>query len=142
MGSVRFATGEEPETLDARIRWENGIDVFADVSAQFQSFGYHGYTSIRMHPWQHVVFHGERGLMRLTAPFNPLVFGEARIEIHKQNQEINVERFPSARQYELQVEAFCRSVREGVEYPVPLEFSRGTQAMIDRAFESAGPPKD
>ena len=140
MGSVRFATGQEPEALQARMRWENGIDVFAEVTAQFQGFTYHGYTSIRSHPWQSVTFHGERGLLRLTAPFNPQVFGEARIEIYQPSQGLRVEKFPAAQQYVLQVEAFGRSVREGAPYPLPLEHSRGTQAMIDRAFESAGPP--
>ena len=137
MGSVRYVTGAEPETLDARIRWENGVDVFAQVSAQFQGFSYNGYTSIRMHPWQQMIFHGEAGLLRLTAPFNPQVFGEARIEIHQQNQSVRIERYPVARHYVLQVEAFCDAARTGGAYAVPLEFSRGTQAMIDRAFDAA-----
>jgi hypothetical protein len=38
----------------------------------------------------------------------------------------------------LQVEAFGRSVREGVPYACPLEFSRGTQAMIDMVLAAEG----
>jgi hypothetical protein len=34
----------------------------------------------------------------------------------------------------LQVEAFGRAISEEVSYPCPLEFSKGTQAMIDMTF--------
>lgn len=68
-GSVRFVTGQEPVTVSARIDWENGIDTFADVHAAFDGFSYNAYTSIRMHPFQEMCFHGEEGLIRLTAPF-------------------------------------------------------------------------
>lgn len=135
-GSVRFVTGQEPVTVSARIDWENGIDTFADVHAAFDGFSYNAYTSIRMHPFQEMCFHGEEGLIRLTAPFNAGVYGEARIEWHKPGLEVEVFRFPAPNHYVLQVEAFCRSVREGVDYPCPLEFSRGTQAMIDQALAS------
>jgi hypothetical protein len=40
-------------------------------------------------------------------------------------------------QDELQGAAFNRAVRDGGAYPCPLEFSRGTQAMMDEAFASA-----
>jgi hypothetical protein len=49
-----------------------------------------------------------------------------------------VERFPGVRQYVLQVEAFGRSLREGVPYAWRLEDARGTQAMIDKVFASEG----
>ena len=106
------------------------------VRAEFDGFTYTAYTSIRMHPYQEMSFHGEQGLIRLTAPFNAGVYGEARIEWHKPGLEVETYRFPAANHYVLQVEAFCRSVREGVAYPCPLEFSRGTQVMIDQALSS------
>ena len=135
-GAARFVTGREPVSLSARIAWENGVDTFADVQARFDGFTYSAYTSIRMHPYQEMCFHGEAGLIRLTAPFNAGVYGEARVEWHKPGLEVVTFRFPAANHYVLQVEAFCRSVREGVDYPCPLEFSRGTQAMIDQALAS------
>jgi predicted dehydrogenase len=139
MGSTRFVTGEEPqEILSARIEWEGGVDVFASLTAAFPSFHFSAGTSMRMHPRQVMTFHGEEGVMRLTAPFNPLVFGQAEIELHRGNLTVTTERFPGANHYVLQVEAFCRSVREGKPYPCPLEFSRGTQAMIDMVWEKAG----
>lgn len=135
-GATRFVTGQEPQDLTARIDWENGIDTFADVQATFDGFTYSGYTSIRMHHHQEVCFHGEEGLIRLTAPFNANVFGEARIEWHKPGFLVETLRFPGVDHYVLQVEAFSRSVATGAEYPCPLEFSRGTQVMIDRALEA------
>lgn len=137
IGAARFATGQEPTSVQSAIRWHEGIDTFTEIRAQFPGFTYSSYVSIRMHPHQEMVFHGERGVIRLTAPFNPRVFGEARVELHRPGLEVLVQRFPGDDHYKLQVEAFCRSVREGVDYPCPLEFSRGTQEMIDRVFDGA-----
>ncbi len=137
IGSTRFATGQEPGSVQSAIRWENGIDAFTEIRAQFPDFTYSAYVSIRMHPHQEMVFHGESGVIRLTAPFNARVFGEARVELHRPGLEVQVTRFPGDDHYKLQIEAFCRSVREGVDYPCPLEFSRGTQLMIDQVFDGA-----
>jgi predicted dehydrogenase len=136
MGGARFATGLEPTDVRARIEWENGIDVYAALSAKFGDVDYAAFTSIRMHPRQEITFHGEEGLLRLPVPFNPRSFGEARLELHR-GLETSTERWPAVNHYELQVAAFNRSVREGAAYPCPLEFSRGTQLMMDAAFASA-----
>lgn len=137
IGGARFATGQEPVAIQSAIRWQDEIDIFTEIRAQFPGFTYSSYVSIRMHPHQEMVFHGDNGLIRLTTPFNARVFGEARVELHRPGLEVLVTRFPGADHYKLQVEAFCRSVREGVEYPCPLEFSRGTQEVIDRVFAGA-----
>jgi len=137
IGSARFATGQEPVSVQSAIRWENGIDTFTEIRAEFPGFTYSAYVSIRMHPHQEMVFHGEGGVIRLTAPFNARVFGEARVELHRPGLELQVTRFPAADHYKLQVEAFCRTVRDGETYPCPLEFSRGTQEVIDQVFDGA-----
>ncbi len=139
IGGARFATGQEPVSVQSAIRWQDGIDTFTEIRAQFPDFTYSSYVSIRMHPHQEMVFHGEGGVIRLTAPFNARVFGEARVELHRPGLEVQVTRFPADDHYKLQVEAFCRSVREGADYPCPLEFSRGTQQMIDQVFSQAVP---
>ncbi len=139
IGGARFATGQEPVSVQSAIRWQDGIDTFTEIRAQFPDFTYSSYVSIRMHPHQEMVFHGEGGVIRLTAPFNARVFGEARVELHRPGLEVQVTRFPADDHYKLQVEAFCRSVREGADYPCPLEFSRGTQEMIDQVFSLAVP---
>jgi len=134
-GAARFVTGQEPASISAQVKMENGVDTFADVTAAFPDFSYSAYVSTRMHPAQDMVFHGEIGMIRLTAPFNARVFGEARIELHQPDLGLRIERFPGDNHYQLQVEAFCDSVCTGVDYACPLEFSRGTQVMIDRVLE-------
>ncbi|MFQ6548761.1 Gfo/Idh/MocA family protein [Aestuariibius sp. 2305UL40-4] len=136
-GSTRFATGQEPEEIvSARIEWENGVDVVANVSAQFQGFTAQWLTSMRMHRHQEMTFLGEDGVIRLNAPFRPLTFTEPKVELRR-GDAFEVWRYPAINQYVRQVEAFCRSVREGTDYPCPLEFSKGTQVVIDRVFEKA-----
>jgi predicted dehydrogenase len=144
-GSARFVTGGEPVpgSLQSRIRRENGVDVFAQVTGLFDGpsgrFTYASMTSMRLFPRQEVVFQGDRGLIRLTAPFNANVFDVARLELHRPGLEATVQRWPDARQYKLQVEAFGRSVTTGAAYPWPLEQARGNQAMIDAVFAVESP---
>lgn len=136
MGGPRYATGLDATDVQARIQWENGVDVYATISARFGDADYVSFTSIRMHPRQEITFHGDKGVLRLPVPFNAAVFGEARLELHR-GMETITERWPAVNHYELQVAAFNRAVRDGAAYPCPLEFSRGTQAMMDAAFASA-----
>ncbi len=139
-GSARWATGAEPVALDAEITRENGVDVFARVFGEMEGpggrFTYHAMTSMRLFPRQEVVFQGETGLIRLTAPFNAGLFGEAQLHMFRQDRADHIERFPGARQYRNQVEAFGRSIRQGTPYPWTLEDAKGTQAMIDRVLST------
>ena len=89
---------------------------------------------MRMFNRQEITFTGETGLLRLTCPFNANVHDMPRLELETEGQTVTVERWPGVNQYVLQVENFGRSVREGAPYPCPLEFSRGTQAMIDMVY--------
>lgn len=139
--SVRFATGAEPAELSARIKRENGVDTWAQVVGEMAGpqgrFSYSALTSMRLSPRQEVVIQGDRGTITLRAPFSPAVFGEAQVEIRAYDGTIRIERWPRVNHYVEQVQNFGRSVQDGTPYPCPLEFSRGTQAMIDRVFEVA-----
>jgi predicted dehydrogenase len=141
-GSTRWVTGEEPEAVAAEIVWENGVDVTAFMRARFPGFGFQGVTSMRMHPRQEMTFHGTDGLVRLTAPFNARLFGEARVELHRNSgrpsASVTTERFTKENHYEFQVESFGRSIRDGERLAWTLEDARGTQAMLDMAFAAAG----
>ena len=138
LGSTRFMTEEEPkEILNSSIVWENGVDVWASVTAQFPSFQFIGVTSMRMQPRQEMNFQGTEGLIRLTAPFNPQVFGQAEVHLYRDQNDLQTFSFPSENHYVKQLEAFCSSVKDGSEYPCSLEFSKGTQRMIDMVFEKA-----
>jgi predicted dehydrogenase len=136
MGGARFVTGLEATDVQARIQWENGVDVYAAITAKFGDADYVSFTSIRMHPRQEITFHGDEGVLRLPVPFNARVFGEARLELHR-GMETSIERWPAVNHFELQAAAFNRAVRDGGAYACPLEFSRGTQAMMDACFVSA-----
>lgn len=138
-GSARFVSGEEPEgILSADIRWENDVDVTSHVCARFSSFVFSAGVSMRLYPRQEMTFHGEKGIMRLVCPFNANVFGEARILLEKEAMTVSVERFPADNHYVRQVENFGRAIRDGKPYPCPLEFSKGTQRMIDMIYDAAG----
>ncbi|MBV6657140.1 MAG: Gfo/Idh/MocA family oxidoreductase [Devosiaceae bacterium] len=142
-GATRWLTGEEPVSIThADVDFDGGVDVLARVSARFETFTAHWVNSMRMHPFQQMLFVGEQGVLKLTAPFNANVYGPALLELHRsetsgQGVSITREQFPAANHYVLQVEAFCRAVREGAAYPWSLEDAQGTQRVIDAVFEKA-----
>ena len=141
-GSMRFVTGAEPVELHAKLKRENGVDTWAQVNAEMAGpggrFSYSAMTSMRLFMRQEVVFQGDKGIIRVAnAPFNAAIHDQAQLELHQTGQKVTVERFPGVNQYKLQVEAFSHSVRTGAPYACPLEFVRGTQAMIDMVFAAA-----
>ena len=138
-GATRFVTGQEAVSVDADITWENRVDTVARINAQFPDFSMSALISIRIQEYQEMVFHGSSGTLRLNAPFNPIKFAEPTVELVT-SEKTQVWKFGLAFHYVNQVENFGAAMRGEMEYPAPLEFSRGTQAMIDMAFASAGEP--
>jgi predicted dehydrogenase len=136
--SVRFVTGAEPLDLTVQVKLENGVDTFAKVIGTMKGplgrFTYAAMTSMRLFFRQEVVFQGDKGLLRLTAPFNPNIYDIARLEWHQSDQKMQVERWPATNHYVTQVEAFGHSAQTGAPYACSLEFSRGTQSMIDKVL--------
>lgn len=137
-GAARFVTGQEPEAiLSADLDREHDFDTRAQITARFSDFSYAARVSMRMAPWQEMTFHGSDGVMRLSAPFNPGVYGDARIDLHLAEQITRSWRYTNRNQYVRQAEAFNTSVGTGDTYPCSLEFVRGTQAMIDMVLAAA-----
>ena len=135
-GSARFVTGEEPDTIiHTNIEMENGVDIYAHILASFPSFHLSSINSMRMAERQGVTLHGTHGLIHLSAPFNAGVYDDARVELHKEGMEVCTKRFTGINQYVNQVENFNNTILSGATYPCPLEFSLGTQLMMDRVFE-------
>ncbi|MDZ7905573.1 MAG: hypothetical protein U5N55_07245 [Cypionkella sp.] len=135
-------TSSEPVDLSARIIREGGIDSFAQVAGIMQGphgrFTYGSMTSMRLYNRQTVVFQGDRGMIRLDGgPFNANVNDLAQAELHKAGNAVVRERFPTANQYVLQVEAFAHAARTGAAYFPSLEFVQGTQAMMDAVYSVA-----
>lgn len=138
-GSARFVTSSEPVDLSARLILENGVDTFAQVAGIMDGphgrFTYGSMTSMRLYNRQVVTFQGDKGMIRVEGgPFNANVNDMAEVELHQNGNRVITERFPTANHYVLQVEAFGRSIREGASYPCPLEFVKGTQAMMDTVY--------
>ena len=132
--AARFVTGAEPEAIKAELRFENGVDVFGRVWAQFPDFTLSFYCGIRHAGRQNIVFHGTEGTIELTAPFNAGVAGDANVIVHRGYNQTTIERFEPVDQYRLMIEAFSRSVFDGEAFACPLEMSRENQKMIDAIF--------
>src|SRR5690606_28990601 len=141
LGSIRWAGRVEPADLEARVRWENGVDTWAHVTGTMagedRELTFSAMTSLRVAPRQDGVLHGTTGVLRVTVPVNAGVAGEAQVHLVRGTSHV-VERFVD-RQYALQVAAFGRHVREGAPYPWSLEDARATQTVIDRVYEVARP---
>ena len=137
-GATRWMTGKEPsEITHANVTFENGVDVIARVAAQFDGFTAHWINSMRMMAYQEMRFIGDTGVLRLTAPFNPLVYGEAKILLHQQGGSVRTESFPGVNHYVEQVQNFGAAIANPQSYGWTLEDARGTQAMIDQVFAAA-----
>ncbi len=134
-GATRFVSGQEPVAIThADLRFENGVDVFANSTAAFEGFTANALVSIRMHPRQTITFHGDSGFVTLTCPFNAGVHDVPTLVLENDGKRVVTERWPAVNQYVLQVENFVASATAGSAYPCPLSFSRGTQEMMDMVF--------
>lgn len=141
-GAARFVSGCEPTHIPyANLTYENGVDVFAHIAADFPDFTFGATVSIRMHPRQQITFHGDKGVITLPCPFNANVHDISELILENDGQRIVVERWPAVNQYVVQVENFMASATSGRPYACPLSFSRGTQQMMDMVF-AAGQKHD
>jgi predicted dehydrogenase len=137
LGSGRLVTGAEPVIRHAQLGWDHGVDVSARILADFGSVTCTVYMNIQASNRQVVTLYGSAGYLEMTGPFNPVTHREASVRLVASDGEESLFRFPQARQYVAQVEAFGQAIH-GASYRVPLEFSRGTQAALEAVFAQAG----
>ena len=137
IGTACYAMGAEPTDISAHIRMVGGVDTLAEVRGQFGDVVLHALSGLSQMRHQEMVFHGDQGLIHMPFPFNGGAYGEARIDLHRADNTTQTWRYPDTRQYVLQVQAFCDSLRSGATYPVPLELSRRSQSVIDAAVAAA-----
>lgn len=137
IGGARLAMGAEPSQISAHIRMDNGVDTLAEIRGLFGDVVFTATAGLSQMRHQEMVFHGADGLIHMQAPFNPGVFAEGQVTLMRPDHSVQTWRYPSERQYVLQVEAFCDSLRTGEPFAVPLAFSRGSQSVIDAAFAAA-----
>lgn len=143
IGTFRYATGLEPQVTSADFIWEDGVDASAWITTRAGETRFSFHTSMRTTRKQEMTFEGTKGSLRATAPFNPGTdfHGSVILRIEGEGDlEETHTHYPGTRQYALQVENFCATLLDGTAYPCPLEFSRGTQAVIDAAFAMGNPP--
>lgn len=134
--TTRFATGAEPLRLRADLEFENGVDVFGRVWAEFPGFTMAFYVGMRAAPRQGIAFHGTEGVMELPFPFNAGKAGAAQVIVKRGFDHTVIERFEPVNHYQRMIEAFQRAARGDEAFACPLEFSRGNQAMIDAILEA------
>jgi predicted dehydrogenase len=106
IGSARFVTGAEPADLSARLIRENGVEVWAQISAVMRgansSFTYQSITTTRAYNRQVVTFQGDKGMVRLEGgPFNANVNDLAAVELHQGGNRVTIERFAPVNHYGL-----------------------------------------
>ena len=78
---------------------------------------------------------GHRAILKLSAPFNPKVYDISQVIFRKGDEKEQVFKFPAANHYINQVEAFSLAATTDEAYGCTLEFSKGTQSMIDMVYE-------
>jgi len=134
IGGFRLATGLEPVPVHADLLREDGVDTSAWVGLRAGDVRFDLHVSMRASRHQEMLFHGTEGTLRVPAPFNPGSYGEARLILARDGAEVRVIRYPGVDQYVAQVEAVAATVLDGDRFACPLEFSRGTQAVLDAIF--------
>lgn len=137
MVTTRLATGAEPLTARATVIRDPafGTDAFASATLAFPGFELSFYVSTQMALRQSMVFHGETGMITLSAPFNAGSYdaAEARLDtVDRTGAETR--RWPGVDQYRLMVEQFGRAVRGKEPLAFTLEASKANQAAIDAVF--------
>jgi predicted dehydrogenase len=145
--TTRFATREEPRRVEARVERDPrfGTDIHASVRAEFASFELSFYLSTQMAARQVMVFHGDRGFIEVTTPFNAGLYGDDEVVLNdRDHSQRTVFRFAGVNQYRLQVEAFARRVAGEAADIFPLEDSVRNQRLIDAAYRAgaSGLPQD
>jgi predicted dehydrogenase len=140
IGAFRLATGLEPDVTGAEALWEDGVDASTWVQAQAGEVRFSFHVSMRTTKRQEMVFEGDEGWLVVRAPFNAGQYGQADLHLRREGADDVILRFPEARQYAAQVEAVAATLLDGASYPMPLEQSRGTQAVIDAVFDRLGAP--
>ncbi|MEZ5450239.1 MAG: Gfo/Idh/MocA family oxidoreductase [Thiolinea sp.] len=139
--TTRIATGQEPQSVVARVEFDPdfGTDIYATVQAEFEGFQLDFYVSTVMALKQAMRFHGESGYIELHAPFNAGHYEQARVAIYNQNHSLLEEKvFIGVNQYQLQWEALARAAASGDTAELfSLEDSVRNQRVLDAAYASA-----
>jgi predicted dehydrogenase len=139
--TTRLATGLEPLRViaDVTIDPRYGTDKLAVCDLAFPSFNLHFYCGTQLARRQHMIFHGTQGWLSIEAPFNPGVYGAAKV-LHRSDAtgSIDVTDFGVVDQYQTMVEDFAATVRgEHASIQFSLESSLANQRVVDQILAHA-----
>ena len=85
-----------------------------------------------------IVFHGDKGFIELTAPFNSNLYAGDEVRLHNQtHSEYRAFSYTGVNQYQLQAEAFARACAGKKQDIFSLEDSYANQRAIDAIYKSA-----
>jgi predicted dehydrogenase len=136
---TRFATGMEPKRVQASVDYDPdfGTDRYASVRADFSDFELSFYISTQLANRQSIVFHGDKGFIELSAPFNSNLYEGDEVRVHNTgHNETRVYRYTGINQYQKQVEAFARAVAGKRQALFSLEDSALNQKVIDAVYKA------
>lgn len=139
LAAARLVTGKEPLRAQSRIDLDPnfGTDRFAACQLDFDDFYLSFYCGTQHGARQEMLFHGDKGWIRLKCPFNPITSGLASVEISTQGYTKNVEQFfPADNQFQLQVDNFADAVAGEAELNYTLEASKANQMALDAIYAS------
>jgi predicted dehydrogenase len=139
--STRFATGKEPKRIHAIVEYDPkfGTDRYASVRADFGGFELTFYIATQLANRQHIAFHGDKGWIEVTSPWNSNLYEGDEVRLHDAgHKETRIFRFTGINQYRLQAEAFVRACEgKGKKNELfTLESSVKNQKVIDAIYAS------
>jgi predicted dehydrogenase len=144
IAATRFATGKEPHRAMSEIKFDEtfGTDTYSSSRIDFGDFELSMYVSTQMAHRQSIVFHGDKGWIELSAPFNAGKYDADCVTLHNAaHNKVETFRFIDINQYTEQVDAFTRMVvnevqPDGIEV-LSLESSYNNQKVIDTLFTAS-----
>ena len=137
--TTRFATGQEPKRLQATVEYDPkfGTDRYASVRAEFEGFEMSFYLSTQMANRQCIAFHGDKGFIELSSPFNSNLYEGDEVRLHNSgHSETRVFRYTGINQYQHEVEAFARAAAGKKQHLFSMEESVLNQRVIDAIYKA------
>jgi len=134
---TRFATGKEPSRLQATVDYDPKFktDRYASVRADFGDFELTFYISTQLANRQTIAFHGDKGFIEVSSPFNSNIYEGDEVRLHNVgHSQTQVFRYVGIDQYRLEIEAFARAVAGKRSEAFSLEDSVKNQRVIDAIY--------
>lgn len=137
--TARFVTGKEPRSVSAKVEFdpEFKTDCYALANLEFDEFDMRMVVSTQMANRQTMVFHGDKGFIELSAPFNSNLYEGDEVRVHNQkHNEVRTYRYTGELQYVRQIEAFAKHTLKGKGDVFSLESSQLNQRVIDAVYKA------